>query len=130
MDTLLALLFFGFLLAIPVLLLILLINAIRKKPISKTVKKLKISVIGAIITFILFTIFVLVFACDHEYATIETVDATCLSEGKIVQQCSLCDNETIEILPMLEHQWQDANCVTPKTCILCNSTEGAITEHS
>lgn len=130
MDTLLALLFLGFLLAIPVLLVILIINAILKKPISKTVKKLKISVIGAIVTFILFAVVVLVFACDHEYTTIESVDATCLSEGKIVQQCSLCNNETVEVLPMLEHKWQEANCVTPKTCILCNSTEGSIAEHS
>ena len=84
MDIFLGLLFFGFLLAIPVLLLILVVNAIRKKPIAKTVKKLKFSVIGTIVTFILFAIFAIFFACDHEYVTIETVDATCLTEGKIV----------------------------------------------
>ena len=130
MDVFLALLFLGFLLAIPVFLIILAFNAIKKKPLKKTITKLKISLLGAIVTFILFAIVVTIFSCDHEYITIETVEATCLSEGKIVQQCSLCNDEKEEVLPLLEHSWQEPNCTTPKTCVLCGLTEGSIAGHS
>ena len=27
------------------------------------------------------------------------------------------------------HQWQDATCMTPKTCSLCNETTGTVTDH-
>ena len=28
-----------------------------------------------------------------------------------------------------EHQWNDATCISPKTCHLCNKTEGTVIEH-
>ena len=129
MDTFLALLILGLMFAIPVLLFIMLVNAIRKKPVKKYAKILYRCFIGLIVTFVILLIYIIIFSCDHEYTTIETIEATCLSEGKIVQQCTLCDNTTEEPLPLLEHEWKDANCLTPKTCILCGTTEGTIAGH-
>ena len=41
--------------------------------------------------------------------------------------CSLCDATEGEALP---HTWQDATCTTPKTCSVCKTTEGAAAGHN
>lgn len=40
--------------------------------------------------------------------------------------CKLCDATEGEVAA---HQWQDANCVAPKTCKDCGATEGEVADH-
>ena len=42
-------------------------------------------------------------ACDHTYAEVSRVEATCTKAGKIVKQCSKCQEVTEEVIPMAEH---------------------------
>lgn len=42
-------------------------------------------------------------ACDHTYAEVSRVEATCTKAGKIVKQCSKCQEITEEVIPMAEH---------------------------
>lgn len=41
--------------------------------------------------------------------------------------CSLCEETEGEVLP---HTWQDATCTAAKTCSVCNETEGAPLGHT
>lgn len=41
--------------------------------------------------------------------------------------CSLCQETEGEVLP---HQWQEATCATPKTCNTCGETEGESLPHT
>lgn len=124
MSTFFAFLFVGFLLALPVLFLMLIVKAIRKKPVKKTALSMLGCFIGMIVSVIIFSVVDLQSNCEHEFEVIKNVGATCTTEGKIVQQCTKCNKETEEILPAFEHEWQDADCENPKTCQLCEETDG------
>ena len=57
------------------------------------------------------------------------VAATCVANGSYenVVYCSVCDAEisrTKITVDALGHDWGEADCTTPKTCSVCNTTEG------
>lgn len=114
----------GFMVSLPVLIFILIIKAIQKKPLKKTT----LGLLGCFIGMILST--VVAFAidpqltCEHEFNVIKIVDATCSAEGKSIQACLKCNKELEDTLPMLEHSWAEATCETPRTCRLCGITTG------
>ena len=63
------------------------------------------------------------------------VAATCVANGSYenVVYCSVCDAEisrTKITVDALGHDWGEADCTTPKTCSVCNTTEGAALGHS
>ena len=55
------------------------------------------------------------------------VESTCtepgLTEGK---HCSVCEEVLVtqKVVPALGHDWKNATCTMPKTCSVCNETEG------
>ena len=57
--------------------------------------------------------------------------ATCLNEGHCHIECMRC-HEVLEEknLEKVEHTWKEADCYNPKTCIICNATEGEPLEHT
>lgn len=124
MSTLFAFLVVGFVIALPVLLVILIVKAIRKKPVKKTALIMLGCFIGMIASTMIFSAIDPQSNCEHEFSVTENISATCSTEGKIIQQCPKCNKETEEILPILVHEWKEADCENPKTCQLCGITEG------
>ena len=63
-------------------------------------------------------------ALDHSYETVET-PPTCTEDGSITYTCTACgDTYTEPGLAALGHDWADADCVNPMTCLNCGDTEG------
>lgn len=129
MSTLFALLTFGCCVAIPVLLIIFIIKAIRKKPKRKLGFAMLGCFIGAIVFGILFGVTDPTTNCEHEYAVIEEIAAECGKEGYTKSECTKCKHVITEPIPALEHEWEDATCEKPKTCKLCGITEGEKSGH-
>lgn len=124
MSTLFAFLVVGFVLALPILFVILIVKAIRKKPVKKTALGMLGCFIGTIVSAMIFSAVYPQSNCEHEFVVTENIDATCNTEGKIVKECPKCNKKTEEVLEVLAHEWIDADCENPKTCKLCGATEG------
>lgn len=58
-----------------------------------------------------------------------TKDATCTESGRKERVCSCGEKET-QAIAALGHNWSNATCQKPKTCLRCGSTEGSTTSHS
>ena len=63
------------------------------------------------------------------------VGSDCDSEGSYdeVVYCTVCDAElsrTEKTVAVLGHTWVDATCTAPKTCSVCNATEGEALGHT
>ena len=56
--------------------------------------------------------------------------ATCTEDGEARSYCSVCETEIYKVLSSPGHDWDDATCTTPKTCIVCEVTEGNALGHS
>ncbi len=64
-------------------------------------------------------------ALGHSLGEVETVLPTCTEAGYDKQECSACDYiEKTNEVEALGHTWIDATCNAPKTCSVCNVTEG------
>ncbi len=124
MSILFSFLVFAFILAIPVLVFVLIIKAIRKKPLKKTAWGIAGCFIGVIVSAMLFGFTDPQSNCEHEYILTESTKATCAEAGKNVHQCIKCEKKIEEVLPILEHEWKEADCENPKTCQLCGTTDG------
>ncbi len=124
MSTLFAFLVLGFVLALPVLFVILIVKAIRRKPVKKTALGMLGCFIGMIVSAIIFSAVDPQSNCEHEFVITENIDASCNAEGKIVKECPKCNKKTEEVLEVLSHEWIEADCENPKTCKLCGTTEG------
>lgn len=51
--------------------------------------------------------------CDHEYTVIENTAPTCTEEGRIVQQCSLCERKNTERQKALGHEYAEVSRKEP-----------------
>ncbi len=79
-------------------------------------------------------------APGHVYTVVEGKPATCTEDGyKAAKQCVVCDGLTDlegniiddrEVIPATGHTWTEADCTTPKTCSVCNATEGSALGHT
>lgn len=108
MIILLSLLVFGFFFAIPVLLVMILVKAIRKRPVKKTV----LSMLGCLVGMIAAVFVLAQITCSHEWQ-----DADCRNP----RTCMLCGETQGE---QGYHDWSNATCTTPKTCSVCGLTDG------
>lgn len=72
-------------------------------------------------------------SCEHLNFTFEgAVAATCQAEGHTGKvRCLDCDEiiSNGETISLADHNWVDADCDTPKTCSVCQATEGAALGH-
>ncbi len=70
------------------------------------------------------------FGHDDAETTETRNEATCTEAGSIVVTCNKC-GETIssEEIPATGHDWEDATCEEPKTCSVCDATEGEALGH-
>lgn len=120
----------GFMVAFFILVPILIIKAIRKKPLKKTA----FGILGCFIGMILLPVAAFALdpqlSCEHEFTVVKNIDATCSATGKKTQICTKCNKESEDVLPILEHSWLEATCETPKTCQLCGLTTGEKGGHS
>ena len=78
------------------------------------------------------TITVTITAVEHNFETI-TVEATCTEDGSITTKCTVCGEETVEVIPATGHDYECA--VTDATCgadgqkvYTCTKCEDAYTE--
>lgn len=65
----------------------------------------------------------------HDYKTTASTPKTCTTNGSETKTCSSCDHtytNTIEA----SHSYKSATCTTPKTCTVCEKTEGSALGHS
>ena len=102
-------------LVLPILLVILLLRALLKKPIRKIGLVVLICLCSIIPMAVLGVLTDSATWCEHEYEVIENVLPTCTTEGTIIKWCPLCDNKTYEYPPMLPHSWSD-EVIVPATC--------------
>ena len=66
--------------------------------------------------------------CDFVAGT--SVAPTCTADGYTVYTCSICGaTENRDTVPAA-HTWVDATCTAPKTCSVCQATEGEALEHT
>ena len=68
--------------------------------------------------------------CLHKWGEwTVTTNATCTEEGVQERTCSVCGGlERAKIKP-LGHDWDDATCLTPKTCKICSAIEDSDLVH-
>ena len=71
--------------------------------------------------------------CEHSNITFEgAISASCAAEGHTGKIRCLDCNEIIsdgQIVAKLNHSWVDADCDTPKTCSVCQETDGDALGH-
>lgn len=66
----------------------------------------------------------------HRYDNVIVTDPTCIMEGFATYACNCGDSYTADETAPLGHTWQDASCVTPKTCSICGVVEGTVLDHA
>ena len=111
----------------PVLLTILIIRAVRKKPIKKWVISLVVYTVS-IIPLTIFLTFLGAFTdpatwCDHQYEILEDIAPTCTEKGKLTKYCPLCEKKTYDYPDTIPHSWKMDSAVSA-TC----TTEGHTVE--
>ena len=63
-------------------------------------------------------------ACAHNWVEYARLDPTCTEQGAVAYRCSLCGQETSEILPALGHTWGTTDQNTGlRTCTVCGVSE-------
>ncbi len=69
--------------------------------------------------------------CEHKWGEwITTEEATCTETGLKEHECSKCGKKETSSIDALGHDWEEATCTSPKTCKVCNETEGSAKGHS
>ncbi len=122
--------------ALPVMIVVLAIRAIMKKPIKTLAKSIGFNV-GLFFALVLVSIFTSpTMNCDHEYVKVDEIEATCYETGVITNECSLCGVQTTENTPP-NHAWVEvkgspATCTEDgyvlESCSVCKETRENVTE--
>lgn len=69
--------------------------------------------------------------CSHQWGDWSTkTDATCTEEGERTRTCTLCNEIETSKIDVLDHDWADATCTSPKTCKECSATDGNALGHT
>lgn len=68
--------------------------------------------------------------CTHKYLLQTEEKPTCTQGGVRRFVCSACGDVKLENTPASGHQFQDATCLLPKTCKICQLTAGDALGHS
>lgn len=66
---------------------------------------------------------------EHEYALKSETSATCEKDGKKEYVCD-CGDSYSETVKATGHSYSSATCTKPKTCSICNQTDGRALGHS
>lgn len=68
---------------------------------------------------------------EHTFSAWQTdTEPTCTAVGRKTSTCTVCNEQVSIPIDMLAHAWQDSTCMTPKTCSVCDLTEGNPGEHA
>ncbi len=69
--------------------------------------------------------------CSHHWGewSVKT-QATCTETGTRERKCFDCGKAETSSIGILSHTWEDATCTEPKTCTVCQATEGATVAHT
>ncbi len=69
-------------------------------------------------------------AAGHDPVSHEAKAPTCTEIGwNAYVTCSRCNYTTYAVLPASGHDWADATCTEPRTCSVCQSTDGEALGH-
>lgn len=68
--------------------------------------------------------------CTHNYLLQTEEKPTCTQGGSRYLVCSECEDVKVEKSPASGHRFNDATCELPKTCMVCQVTEGSALGHS
>jgi hypothetical protein len=66
---------------------------------------------------------------EHDFVFKRTVKPTCDEQGYAVYHCDCGKEEHRDFVDALGHSWVEATCAAPKTCSVCQKTEGAALKH-
>ena len=66
----------------------------------------------------------------HSYTSKVTTSATCTTDGVKTYTCSACQDTYTEKISAKGHSWKSATCIAPKTCSVCNATNGNALGHN
>lgn len=111
-------------LATPVLGVILVIRAVKKKAVLKVGIALACCVISIVPLALLALLPNAVIRCEHEYEVTNLIAATCTERGETHKQCSLCGDEQVEYIDALPHEWVAIENSTTEKCANCDLTQG------
>ena len=68
--------------------------------------------------------------CVHEYESVAKAP-TCVEQGYTTHTCTICGNHYNDAyVDALGHQWKDATCTAPRTCVACGITDGNSNGHT
>ncbi|MEE1139362.1 MAG: hypothetical protein U0M02_12865 [Acutalibacteraceae bacterium] len=124
-------------LAFPIVLVILLVNKIRKNDIKKFKIALFVSVLGGFILFLLSYLTAESTWCEHKYKLVEEKMASCTIDGEIIYHCDLCDTPKIETIKANGHRMIEVSRTNPTSsadgfeiskCEICGFEETKILE--
>ena len=65
----------------------------------------------------------------HEYKQ-DVVAPDCVNPGYTIHTCDCGDTFESDTVEALGHTWVDATCTAPKTCSVCDATEGDVAAHN
>lgn len=65
---------------------------------------------------------------EHHF-DITITNPTCTSAGYTTYVCECGTSYKDDYINSLGHDWNEATCIVPKTCSVCNITEGTVLEH-
>ena len=70
-------------------------------------------------------------ALGHDFAAdaVRSKTASCTEAGLTAETCTRCTETNDTVIPMLPHNWDEADCTQPRTCADCGATEGAASAH-
>lgn len=66
----------------------------------------------------------------HSYSSMVTKTATCTTTGIRTYICNGCSNSYTETISATGHKWITATCTAPKTCTVCDATDGNALGHT
>ena len=66
---------------------------------------------------------------EHSFEFVKTVEPTCAEQGYSLYRCDCGKEEHRDFVEPLGHSWVEATCAAPKTCSVCQKTEGAALKH-
>ena len=139
--TLLVLLWLSIPVVMFVLLLVLIILALSKKPVKKFIIGILIYIGATVFLSAVLVVLAVVTDpatwCNHDREVISETQSTCTEKGEIIEYCEVCDINVTVYKDMLPHNYQfsetiEATCTKPgyivNKCTGCSSTQKTKTE--
>lgn len=68
--------------------------------------------------------------CAHQYQVTGQSDATCTADGSMTYTCSRCGDSYVETFAATGHHYQEATCLMPQICTVCEAEVGEALGHT